>query len=51
LIFASASLLLSISLEWLGNAKNITPVLMVFLQVLFLYLYYRHAKKDKTIFL
>lgn len=49
LIFASASLLLSISLEWLGNAKNITPVLMVFFAgFVFLYLYYRHAKKDNN---
>ena len=31
LFFAAASLLLSISLEWMGNAKNITPVLLVFL--------------------
>lgn len=49
LIFAAASLLLSISLEWLGNAKNITPVLMVFFAgFVFLYLYYRHAKKDEN---
>lgn len=49
LIFAAASLLLSISLEWLGNAKNITPVLMVFFTgFVFLYLYYRHAKKDEN---
>ncbi len=49
LIFAAASLLLSISLEWLGNAKNITPVLMVFFAgFVFLHLYYRHAKKDEN---
>ena len=49
LIFAAASLLLSVSLEWLGNAKNITPVLMVFFTgFVFLYLYYRHAKKDEN---
>lgn len=49
LIFAVASLLLSVSLEWLGNAKNITPVLMVFFAgFVFLYLYYRHAKKDEN---
>ena len=49
LIFAAASLLLSVSLEWLGNAKNITPVLMVFFAgFVFLYLYYRHAKKDEN---
>jgi EmrB/QacA subfamily drug resistance transporter len=47
LIFASASLLLSIALEWLGNARNITPVLSVFLiGFLMLYFYYRHAKKE-----
>ena len=41
LIFALASLLLSISLEWLGNAKNITPVLMVFFAgFVFLYLFF-----------
>lgn len=44
LIFASASLLMSISLEWLGNAKNLTPVLLVFiLSFLLLYFYYKHA--------
>ena len=49
LIFAAASLLLSVSLEWLGNAKNITPVLMVFFAgFVFLYLYYRHAKKEEN---
>lgn len=47
LIFASASLLLSISLEWLGNTRNITPVLLIFLLgFMMLYFYYRHAKKD-----
>lgn len=52
LFFAAASLLLSISLEWMGNAKNITPVLLVFLMgFIFIYLYYRHAKKqDNPIF-
>ena len=49
LFFAAASLLLSISLEWMGNAKNITPVLLVFLMgFIFIYLYYRHAKKDEN---
>lgn len=49
LFFAVASLLLSISLELLGNANNISPVLMVFFTgFLFLYFYYRHAKKDEN---
>ncbi|MEZ7888906.1 MAG: MFS transporter [Cloacibacterium sp.] len=49
LFFAAASLLLSISLEWMGNAKNITPVLLVFLMsFIFIYLYYRHAKKEEN---
>ena len=47
LIFAAASLLLSVSLELLGNAKNITPVLIIFIAgFLMLYFYYRHARKD-----
>lgn len=49
LFFAAASLLLSISLEWMGNAKNITPLLLVFLMgFIFIYLYYRHAKKEEN---
>ena len=49
LFFAAASLLLSISLEWMGNAKNITPVLLVFLMgFIFIYLYFRHAKKEEN---
>lgn len=49
LFFAAASLLLSVSLEWMGNAKNITPVLLIFLMgFIFLYLYYRHAKKESN---
>ena len=49
LIFAMASLSLSISLELFGNAKNITPVLLVFLLgFLMLYFYYKHAKKDNN---
>ncbi len=46
LIFAAASLLLSVSLEMLGNAKNITLILLIFiLGFLMVYYYYRHAKK------
>lgn len=47
LIFAAASLLLSISLELFGDMQNITPVLLIFiLGFLFLYYYYYHAKRD-----
>jgi len=46
LIFAAASLLLSVSLELFGDMQNITPVLLVFiLGFLFLYYYYHHAKR------
>lgn len=49
LIFASASLLLSVSLELLGNEKHITPVLLVLtFSFLLLYFYYRHAKKAEN---
>ena len=49
LIFAAASLLLSISLELFGNTVNMTPVLIVLLSgFLMLYFYYRHAAKDKN---
>lgn len=49
LIFAAASLLLSISLELFGDMQNITPVLIVFiLGFLFLYYYYRHAKRGNN---
>lgn len=49
LMFAMASLLLSVSLEWLGNSKNITPVLLVFLLgFLMLFFYYRHAQRDNN---
>ena len=49
LMFAMASLLLSLSLELMGNAKNITPVLLVFLLgFLMLFFYYRHAQRDKN---
>lgn len=48
-IFAGASLLLSIALELFGNTKNITPVLIIFiLGFLFLYYYYKHARKGKN---
>ncbi|MBB6368985.1 MFS transporter [Chryseobacterium shigense] len=47
LIFAAASLLLSISLELFGDMQNISPVLFVFiLGFLFLYYYYKHARRD-----
>ena len=49
LIFASASLALSIALEFLGNAKNMTPVLVIFVVgFLLMYYYYVHAKKDNN---
>lgn len=49
LIFAAASLLLSISLELFGDLQNTTPVLVVFiLGFLFLYYYYKHAKKGEN---
>ena len=49
MIFAAASLLLSISLELFGDMQNITPVLLVFiLGFLFLYYYYRHAKRGNN---
>ncbi|MFL9833597.1 MFS transporter [Chryseobacterium terrae] len=49
MIFAAASLLLSISLELFGNLQNITPVLLIFiLGFLFLYYYYRHAKRGNN---
>lgn len=48
-IFAGASLLLSIALELFGNTKNITPVLIFFiLGFLFLYYYYTHARKGNN---
>lgn len=47
LIFAAASLLLSISLELFGNTIHITPVLLLLLAgFLMLYFYYRHASTD-----
>lgn len=48
-IFASASLLLSISLEFLGTAKHVTPVLLVLIfGFLMFYFYYRHARKTEN---
>jgi len=49
LIFAAASLLLSIALELFGNTVHITPVLLVFLGgFMMLYFYYRHAATDNN---
>lgn len=49
LIFAAASLLLSIALELFGDMQNTTPVLVIFiLGFLCLYYYYRHAKRDES---
>jgi len=49
LIFAAASLLLSVSLELFGNTVRLTPVLMVLLSgFLMLYWYYRHAVTDNN---
>lgn len=49
LIFAIASLLLSIALELFGNTVRITPVLLILLLgFLMLYYYYRHASKDRN---
>lgn len=49
IIFASASLLLSISLELFGNTTHTTPVLLIFiLGFLMIYYYYKHASKTKN---
>ncbi|WP_027377629.1 MFS transporter [Kaistella palustris] len=49
LIFASASLLLSVSLEMLGNARHTTLILLIFtLGFLMIYYYYKHAKKTRN---
>lgn len=49
LIFAAASLLLSIALELFGNTVHVTPVLVVLLSgFLMLFFYYRHAKRDSN---
>ena len=47
LIFASASLLLSVSLEMLGMGGKTSSVLLIFiLGFLMLYYYFKHAKKE-----
>lgn len=49
LIFAAASLLLSIALELFGNTARVSSVLMIFMAgFLMLYWYYRHAVKDNN---
>mgnify|MGYP001145902969 CR=1 FL=1 len=49
LIFAAASLLLSIALELFGNTVHISPVLLtLMLGFLMMYFYYRHAAKDNN---
>ncbi|KIA97974.1 major facilitator transporter [Flavobacterium sp. JRM] len=49
LIFAAASLLLSISLELFGNTVQLTPVLLILMAgFLMLYWYYRHAVTDNN---
>jgi EmrB/QacA subfamily drug resistance transporter len=49
LIFAAASLLLSVSLELFGNTVRVTPVLLVLMSgFLMLYWYYRHAVTDNN---
>jgi len=46
-IFALASLMLSLALELFGNTAHISPVLIIlFTGFLMFYFYYRHAKKD-----
>ncbi|SEF70014.1 drug resistance transporter, EmrB/QacA subfamily [Halpernia humi] len=50
LIFASAALLLSISLELMGKTKNLSFILLIFiLGFLLLYYYYRYARKTKDV--
>lgn len=49
LIFASASLLLSVSLEMFGSSQHTTIILLIFtLGFLMIYYYYIHAKKTKN---
>lgn len=49
LIFAAASLLLSISLELFGNTVRLTPVLLILMSgFLMLYWYYHHAVTDNN---
>lgn len=51
LIFAGASLLLSIALELFGNSTNVTPVLLAFTSgFILLYFYYNMQKKTTTLF-
>lgn len=47
LLFGAGTFLLSVALEYLGNSIQITPILMMLMAgVLFLYFYYRHARKE-----
>ncbi|WP_281631571.1 MFS transporter [Flavobacterium luteolum] len=47
LIFASASLLLSIALELFGSTVRLSPILMILMSgFMMLYWYYRHAVRD-----
>jgi EmrB/QacA subfamily drug resistance transporter len=49
LIFAAASLLLSISLELFGNTVRVSPVLLILLSgFLMFFWYYRHAVRDNN---
>ena len=49
LIFAAASLLLSISLELFGSTVRLSPVLIILMSgFLMLYWYYRHAVRDNN---
>jgi len=49
LIFATASLLLSVSLELFGNTVRTTPVLLILMSgFMMLYWYYRHAVTDNN---
>lgn len=49
LIFAAASLLLSVALELFGNTVQVSPVLALFMSgFLMLYWYYRHAVRDNN---
>ncbi len=49
LIFAAASLTLSIALELFGSEVYVTPALFILsLGFMFLYFYYRHAKTDNN---
>lgn len=50
IIFASAALLLSISLELMGQTKNVSFILTIFfIGFLLLYYYYRYAKKTTDV--